>query len=112
LYKILERQDLTPIIHLFIIDAPAVAAKARAGQFIILRQGENGERIPLTLADWNKEKGTVTVVFMEVGMSTKKLASLNVGDTITDFAGPLGLPTHIENFGTVVCVAGGLPLPP
>jgi len=107
LYKILERQDLTPIIHLFKIEAPAVASKAQAGQFIILRQGENGERIPLTLADWDSAKGTVTVVFMEVGKSTKQLASLKAGDSITDFAGPLGLPTHIENFGTVICVAGG-----
>ena len=107
MYRILERQDLTPNIHLFKIDAPSVAAKARAGQFIILRQGENGERIPLTLADWNKDEGSVTVVFMEVGMTTKKLALLQAGDTITDFAGPLGLPTHIENYGTVVCVAGG-----
>ena len=107
MYRILERQDLTPNIHLFKIDAPRVAAKARAGQFIILRQGENGERIPLTLADWDKEAGSVTVVFMEVGKTTRKLAELKAGDAITDFAGPLGLPTHIENYGTVVCVAGG-----
>ena len=107
MYEILERQDLTPIIHMFKISAPAVASKAQAGQFIILRQGENGERIPLTLADWDSAKGTVTVVFMEVGKSTRKLASLKAGDSITDFAGPLGLPTHIENFGTVICVAGG-----
>ncbi|RJO62107.1 MAG: sulfide/dihydroorotate dehydrogenase-like FAD/NAD-binding protein [Dehalococcoidia bacterium] len=107
MYRILERQDLTPNIHLFKIDAPRVAAKARAGQFVILRQGENGERIPLTLADWNKDEGSVTVVFMEVGLTTKKLALLQAGDALTDFAGPLGLPTHIENYGTVVCVAGG-----
>ncbi len=92
---------------MFKISAPAVASKAQAGQFIILRQGENGERIPLTLADWDSVNGTVTVVFMEVGMSTMKLAALKTGDCITDFAGPLGLPTHIENFGTVICVAGG-----
>jgi ferredoxin--NADP+ reductase len=107
LYQILERQDLTPNIHLFKINAPSVAAKACAGQFIIIRQGENGERIPLTLADWNKRDGSVTVVFMEVGLTTKKLAQLQAGESITDFAGPLGLPTHIENYGKVVCVAGG-----
>jgi ferredoxin--NADP+ reductase len=107
LYRILERSDLTPNIHLFKIQAPKVAARAQAGQFIILRQGETGERIPLTLADWNKAEGSVTVVFMEIGLTTSRLALLKAGDDITDFAGPLGLPTHIENFGTVVCVAGG-----
>ena len=107
MYRILERSDLTPAIHLFKIQAPRVAARAQAGQFIILRQGETGERIPLTLADWNKEEGSVTVVFMEVGLTTSKLAQLQAGDAITDFAGPLGLPTHIQKFGTVVCVAGG-----
>jgi ferredoxin--NADP+ reductase len=107
LYEILERNDLTPVIHLFKIRAPKVAARAKAGQFVILRQGETGERIPLTLADWNKSDGSVTVVFMEVGLTTTRLAALKVGDSITDFAGPLGLPTHIEKFGTVVCVAGG-----
>ena len=107
MYEILERNDLTPVIHLFKIRAPKVAARAQAGQFVILRQGETGERIPLTLADWNKTDGSVTVVFMEVGLTTAKLAALKVGDAITDFAGPLGLPTHIEKFGTVVCVAGG-----
>jgi ferredoxin--NADP+ reductase len=92
---------------LFKIDAPKVAAKARAGQFIILRQGDTGERIPLTLADWNADTGSVSVVFMEVGLTTNKLALLQAGDYLTDFAGPLGLPTHIDNYGTVVCVAGG-----
>jgi len=107
LYQILERQDLTRSIHLFKVLVPKVAAKACAGQFIILREGESGERIPLTLADWDKAEGSVTVVFMEVGLSTQKLAQLKTGDSIKDFAGPLGLPTEIENFGTVVCVAGG-----
>ena len=107
MYKILERQDLTPNIHLFKIDAPRVAAKAQAGQFIILRNGETGERIPLTLADWDAAAGTVTVVFMEVGKTTTELAKLKAGEYISDFAGPLGLPTHIDNYGTVVCVAGG-----
>jgi len=107
LYKILKRNDLTPNIHLFEIEAPKVAARAQAGQFIILRHGENGERIPLTLADWDEARGVVTVVFMEVGLTTSKLALLKEGDAIDDFVGPLGLPTHIEKFGTVVCAAGG-----
>ncbi len=96
MYEILERKDLTPSIHLLKIKAPRVAAKARAGQFVVLRQGENGERIPLTVADWNRDEGSVTVVFMEVGLTTRRLAQLKAGDCITDFAGPLGQPTHIE----------------
>jgi ferredoxin--NADP+ reductase len=107
LYEILEKIDLTPLVHLFKIKAPKVASKAQAGQFIILRHGETGERIPLTLADWNKDEGSVSVVFMEVGLTTRKLATLKAGDAITDFAGPLGLPTHIASYGTIVCVAGG-----
>ena len=107
MYKILKRDDLTSNIHLFEIEAPKVAARAQAGQFVILRHGESGERIPLTLADWDKTHGSVTVVFMEVGLTTSKLAQLQAGDYITDFVGPLGVPTHIEKFGTVVCAAGG-----
>ncbi|MFC2008736.1 sulfide/dihydroorotate dehydrogenase-like FAD/NAD-binding protein [Chloroflexota bacterium] len=107
MYRILEREDLTPIIHLFKIEAPRVAKKAQAGQFVILHHGEDGERIPLTIADWDSEAGTVTVVFMEVGATTQKLAALQAGDVIDDFVGPLGKPTEIENYGTVVCVAGG-----
>jgi len=106
-FKILRREDFSPEIHLFEIDAPAVARKAQAGQFVVLRIDEKGERFPLTIADWDREKGTITVVFMEVGKSTRKLATLKAGDYIANFAGPLGLPTHIENYGTVACVAGG-----
>ncbi len=107
MYRILEKQDLTPVIHLWKVEAPRVAKKAQAGQFIILHHGEEGERIPLTIADWDREAGTVTVVFMEVGASTQKFAQLKAGDTIDDFVGPLGKPTEIEKYGTVVCVAGG-----
>ena len=107
MYRILEREDLTPIIHLFKIEAPRVANKAQAGQFVILHHGEDGERIPLTIADWDRVAGTVTVVFMEVGATTQKFAALQAGDVIDDFVGPLGKPTEIENYGTVVCVAGG-----
>ncbi len=107
MYKILLRQDLVPNIHLFKIKAPNVAKKAQAGQFVVIRIDEKGERIPLTIADWDREEGSVTIVFMEVGTTTHKLASLETGDSIADFIGPLGLPTHIEKFGTVICVAGG-----
>jgi NAD(P)H-flavin reductase len=108
LYKILLREDLTSNTHLFRVAAPAVARKAQAGQFVVVRIDERGERIPLTLADWDGEGGSVTIVFMEVGTTTARLATLKVGDAITDLVGPLGVPTHIERFGTVVCVAGGV----
>jgi NAD(P)H-flavin reductase len=108
LYKILLRQDLVPNIHLFKIEAPAVSKKAQAGQFVILRVNELGERIPLTIADWDAKEGSVSVVFMEVGATTRVLADLQEGDSLFDFVGPLGLPTHVEDFGTVVCVAGGV----
>ena len=107
MYKILQKQDLVPNIHLFKIEAPVVAKKAQPGQFVVIRIDEKGERIPLTIADWNEKEGNVTIVFMEVGTTTHRLALLKAGDFISDFIGPLGLPTHIEKFGTVVCVAGG-----
>jgi NAD(P)H-flavin reductase len=108
LYKILLREDLTSNTHLFQVAASAVARKAQAGQFVVVRIDERGERIPLTLADWDREGGSVTLVFMEVGTTTARLATLKAGDAITDLVGPLGVPTHIEKFGTVVCVAGGV----
>jgi len=107
LYKVLLRQDLAPNIHLFKIEAPGIAKKAQAGQFVMVRVDEKGERIPLTIADWDREEGSITVVFNEVGKTTRKLAVLKEGDFITNFVGPLGLPAHIENFGTVLCVVGG-----
>lgn len=108
LYQILLRQNLVPNIHLFKIEAPQIAKKAQAGQFVVVRIDEKGERIPLTIADWDEKEGSVTIVFMAVGTTTSRLAQLGAGDSITDFVGPLGLPTHIEKFGTVVCVAGGV----
>ena len=107
MYEILLRQDLVPDIHLFKVAAPNVAKKAQAGQFVVIRVDERGERIPLTIADWDREEGSITIVFMEVGTTTHRLAWLEAGDFIADFIGPLGLPTHIEKFGTVICVAGG-----
>ncbi|MFC1924879.1 sulfide/dihydroorotate dehydrogenase-like FAD/NAD-binding protein [Chloroflexota bacterium] len=112
MYKILLFDDLVPSIHLIKLEAPAVARKAQAGQFVIVRVDEKGERIPLTIADWDKEEGSVTIVFMEVGTTTKKMAQLGSGDYVANFTGPLGLPTHIENYGTVVCVGGGVGVAP
>ncbi|MFH1775880.1 MAG: sulfide/dihydroorotate dehydrogenase-like FAD/NAD-binding protein [Chloroflexota bacterium] len=112
MYEILLREDLTPNIHMFKIKAPRVAKKARAGQFIVLRVDEKGERIPLTVADWDEAEGSLTIVFMEVGTTTHRLAQLGAGDSIANFVGPLGLATHIEKYGTVVCVAGGIGVAP
>ena len=106
-YKILSKKELCPNQYEITIDAPYVVRNAQAGQFIIFRAEENGERVPLTIADVNKETGALTLVFMAVGYSTKKLAELNVGDELVDIVGPLGQPTHIQKYGTVVCLAGG-----
>lgn len=108
MFRIIYRETLATKIHLFEIEAPAISRKARAGQFVVLRIDERGERIPLTLADWDEEKGDVTLVFMEVGATTFRLALLKAGDSVADLVGPLGIPTHIDKFGTVVCVAGGV----
>ncbi len=107
MYQIVSREDLAPRIHLFRVAAPFVARKALAGQFIILRIDEAGERIPLTIADYDRQEGTVTVVFMEVGKTSAKLATLQAGSGLETFVGPLGLPTEVENIGTVCCVGGG-----
>jgi len=108
LNEIVEKKELAPRIKEIKVYNPRIAAKARAGQFVIVKVGEEGERIPLTIADWDREKGLVTIVFQEVGVSTYKLGRLGVGDVITDVVGPLGNPSEIEKFGTVVCVGGGV----
>src|SRR5665647_3406221 len=107
MYEVVHREDLAPRIHLFRVAAPVVARKALAGQFIILRIDEAGERIPLTIADYDRDDGTVTVVFMEVGKTSTKLAGIQAGQSLQTFVGPLGLPTEVEKTGTVVCVGGG-----
>lgn len=112
MFRIIYRETLATKIHLFKIEAPAIARKALAGQFVVIRIDERGERIPLTIADWDSKEGSVTVVFMEVGATTFRLASLKAGDFIADFVGPLGVPSHISKFGTVVCVAGGVGVAP
>jgi NAD(P)H-flavin reductase len=108
MFRIISRETLAAKIHLFKIEAPAVARKAKPGQFVVVRVDETGERIPLTIADWDKKDGSVSMVFMEVGATTFRLAQLKAGESIADFVGPLGLPSDIEKFGTVVCVAGGV----
>ncbi len=112
MYKILLKQDLVPNVHLFKIAAPAVAKKTQAGQFVVIRIDEKGERIPLTVADWDRKESSVTIIVMEVGTTTHRLALLKTDDSLANFVGPLGIPTHIEKFGTVVCVAGGFAVAP
>ena len=106
-YKILSKKELCPNQYELTIEAPYITKNAKAGQFIILRVSEDGERVPLTIADYDRETGALTIVFMAVGYTTKQLATLEVGDELVDIVGPLGQPTHIKNYGTVVCLAGG-----
>jgi ferredoxin--NADP+ reductase len=112
MFKILKKVELSDAVTLFEIDAKDIAKKAKAGNFFILRIHEQGERIPLTIADFNREKGTITTVFQRVGKTTYHLGSLNEGDFISDLIGPLGRHSHIENFGKVVCVGGGVGIAP
>jgi ferredoxin--NADP+ reductase len=111
-YKILVKEDLGPANKLMVVEAPQVARKAKAGQFVIVRIHEEGERIPLTVADLDPQAGTITLIFQEVGKTTMHLGTLKVGDELVSFVGPLGLPSEIENFGTVVCAAGGVGIAP
>jgi len=108
MYEIIRKEKLNPTITLLEIKAPFIAKKAQAGQFIILRIDEYGERIPLTIADFDREKGTVTIVFQELGYSTKLLGTLNAGDHILDFVGPLGVPTHFGDAKNVCVIGGGV----
>ena len=112
MYKIVAKQKLSPVIDYFRVAAPEIARKAQPGQFVIIRIDEIGERIPLTLADWDSKEGTITLVAMQVGTSTKKLGCLSQGDSILNLVGPLGLPSHLKNYGTVVCVGGGVGVAP
>ena len=106
MHKILAKKELVPNIHLVKFLAPAIAKKAQPGQFVIITVDEKGERIPLTIADWDTTEGSISIVFMEVGTTTQRFASLNPGDSIASLVGPLGIPAHIEKVGTVVCVGG------
>jgi ferredoxin/flavodoxin---NADP+ reductase len=112
MYKILEKRVLSDLIKLVVVEAPHVARKARAGQFVIVITDEHGERIPLTIADHDRAAGTITLIFQEVGKSTQQMGLMEVGDSFYSVAGPLGHPTEIENYGTVVCVAGGVGIAP
>ena len=108
MYKIVRKKELNSAVTLMEIEAPYVAKKAKAGQFIIFRVDEKGERVPLTIAGFDREKGTVTIIFQKVGFSTNALGALNEGDYIHDFVGPLGRPTEVENKKRVCVVGGGV----
>lgn len=112
MYKILKKTRIGESIYEYEVEAPLIAKKAAAGQFIIIRLGENGERIPLTIADFDRERGSITMIFQAVGLSTTALARLEAGESILDVVGPLGMPSEIENYGTVVCVGGGVGIAP
>lgn len=112
MYKIIAKRELAPHINLFEFSTKEVAAKSKPGQFVILRIDEDGERIPLTIANVDAEKGTITVACHEVGKTTTQLGRLKMGDFILDMLGPLGKPARIEKFGTVLCVGGGVMVAP
>ena len=108
MYKILKKRSLNPTVTLMEVEAPFVARKAQAGQFIIFRVDAQGERIPLTIADYNREKGSVTIIFQIVGAATQKLNALEEGEFIHDFVGPLGTPSHVKGLKKVAVIGGGV----
>ncbi len=108
MFSIIRKEILNPAVKLLEIEAPYIARKAEPGQFIILRINEEGERIPLTIADYDRENGTVTIIFQEVGKTTRLLGSLEKGDSILDFAGPLGVASHLDGYKKAAVIGGGL----
>ena len=108
MYEITEKKELAHTVYQFKVKAPMIAKKRKAGQFVVLRLIEMGERVPLTIVDSDPEKGTITIIVQEVGKTTAMLGNMGVGDRILDVVGPLGHPTHIENYGIAVCVGGGI----
>lgn len=112
MYKILNKTVLGNNLYLFEVETTRIAKKAEAGQFIIVRKDNYAERIPLTIADFSRERGTITILFQVVGASTRDLAECAIGDSILDVVGPLGVASEIENYGTVVCIGGGVGIAP
>ncbi len=112
MYRIVDKKSFSENVVSLEIDAPRIADKRKAGHFVIVRTGDRGERIPLTIAQADPAKGTITLVVQKVGVTSHKLSLLNIGDNLTDVAGPLGQPTHIKNVGTVLCAGGGVGIAP
>jgi ferredoxin--NADP+ reductase len=112
MFKIKKKEALTPQTKLYVVEAPLIATKVLPGQFVVLRLHEEGERIPLTVADFDREGGTLTLIVQEIGKTTIEMGLMNAGDAILDVVGPLGRPTEVEEFGTVACVGGGIGIAP
>jgi ferredoxin--NADP+ reductase len=112
LFKILDKKELCEKVHQFKIEAPHLVRKAKAGQFVILRQNERGERVPMSIGGLDREKGILTVVIQEVGKTSAAMNRMKTGDSFADVVGPLGRPTHMEKFGHCVCLGGGVGIPP
>jgi ferredoxin--NADP+ reductase len=112
LYKILDKRELCEKVYQFRIEAPHLVRKARAGQFVILRKDEMGERVPMSIGGLDKENGILTVVIQEVGKTSADMNRMKIGDSFADVVGPLGVPSHIEKFGHCVCIGGGVGIPP
>ncbi len=110
--KILAKKELCEKVHKFRIEAPHLVEKAKAGQFVILRENETGERVPMSIGGLDKENGILTVVIQEVGKTSASMNRMKVGDSFSDVVGPLGVPTHIEKFGNCICIGGGVGIPP
>lgn len=110
--KIISKEKFSENVTKLVVEAPLIARARRAGHFVIVRSGENGERIPLTIADADPQAGTITLVIQAVGVSTRKICALEPGDSLTDVVGPLGQATHIEKYGTVLCCGGGVGVAP
>ena len=112
MYRIKKKEALTPEIKLYVVEAPLIATKVQPGQFVIIRLHEEGERIPLTVADFDRDAGTLTLIVAEIGKTTKEMGTFDEGDGILDLVGPLGKATHVEKYGTVACVGGGIGIAP
>ncbi|MBU0503643.1 MAG: sulfide/dihydroorotate dehydrogenase-like FAD/NAD-binding protein [Candidatus Omnitrophota bacterium] len=112
MFKILEKYSLAPQIHYCLVEAPLIARKAKAGQFVIVRVREQGERIPLTIADFDRDKGTIILVFQSLGKTTCLFSQMKAGDNLLDLLGPQGNPTEIENYGHTVVIGGGIGIAP
>jgi len=110
--RIINKERFSEKVFKFVVEAPLIAKSRKPGNFVIVRTGEKGERMPLTIAEADPQKGTITLVVQEVGLSSTRLCELNEGDYITDIVGPLGKPTHIEKFGHCLCIGGGVGIAP
>jgi NAD(P)H-flavin reductase len=112
MFTIVKKEELSDAVTLFEIEAKDIARKAKAGNFFVLKIDEQGERIPLTIADFDRERGTITTIFQKMGKTTHQLGAMSEGDALSDVIGPLGMHSHIEKFGKVVCVGGGVGIAP